>query len=222
MKTCPDCGTLKPLEEFPRNARRPDGRGRYCKGCFAERYRAHRERKVAQEGRSIKQPRVAPEGQKWCPACEIFKSLNEFGRNRSCRDGLTSYCKPCHNAKGKETRERLYGGSREYHLGRRYGLTSADVDAMIETQGGTCATCPGKPEHVDHDHETNKVRGILCFNCNQALGNVRDDPDVLHSLIAYLGRYGRPAHNPPEPVVVEMFPSRGPVVFEYDVRHHAA
>jgi hypothetical protein len=78
------------------------------------------------------------------------------------------------------------GGSRNYHLKRRYGLTSADVDAMVEAQGGTCATCPGRLEHVDHDHRTGRVCGILCSNCNQALGNARDDVTVLRNLIAYL------------------------------------
>ncbi|MDQ1699749.1 MAG: hypothetical protein QOG34_1612, partial [Frankiaceae bacterium] len=73
-----------------------------------------------------------------------------------------------------------------YHLRHRYGLTSADVDAMIEAQGGTCATCDGKPEHVDHDHATGKVRGVLCFNCNQALGNVRDNAETLTRLRSYL------------------------------------
>jgi hypothetical protein len=81
---------------------------------------------------------------------------------------------------------RLYGSTREYHLQQRYGITGAEVDAMIEAQGGTCAVCPGKPEHVDHDHKTGVVRGVLCFNCNQALGNVRDDPRVLRRLIDYL------------------------------------
>ena len=113
----------------------------------------------------------------------MAKPLEEFPRNKSGRNGLGAYCEPCHNAKGKETYTRLYGSTRDYHLRRRYGLTSADVDFMIDEQGGTCAVCSGEPEHVDHDHKTGRVRGILCFNCNQALGNVRDNPEVLQGLI---------------------------------------
>ncbi|MDQ1746247.1 MAG: hypothetical protein QOD07_510 [Frankiaceae bacterium] len=60
---------------------------------------------------------------------------------------------------------------------------------MIAAQGGSCATCDGKPEHVDHDHATGKVRGVLCFNCNQALGNVRDSVQTLTRLRSYLGRH---------------------------------
>lgn len=184
-KVCRDCGEERPLDAFPRTPRRADGRGIYCKSCFAVRYREYRERKAAASGRTIQRRRQLPPGQKWCPACESAQPIANFPRNRSARDGLAGYCKPCHNARSKATSERLYGGGREYHLRRRYGLTSADVDAMIEAQGGTCATCAGPAQHVDHDHATGKVRGVLCFNCNQALGNVRDDELTL----GRLGRY---------------------------------
>jgi hypothetical protein len=190
-KRCPDCGNDKPLDEFVTDRRRRDGRGTYCRLCFAVRYRQHRERKAAKIGRTVTPKRVTPEGQKWCPTCAAFKPTEQFPRNRANPDGLGAYCKPCHNAKGKATYERLYGSTREYHLRRRYGITGADFDAMVEAQGGTCAVCHGKPEHVDHDHATGKVRGILCFNCNQALGNVRDDVDVLQGLIDYLHRNRR-------------------------------
>ena len=136
--------------------------------------------------------RTVADGYKYCRACQTEQPVESFGRNRSAGDGLTAYCKPCHNAKGKETVARLYGSTREYHLRRRYGITSADVEAMIEAQGGTCAVCPGKPEHVDHDHKTGRVRGILCFNCNQALGNVRHDRTVLRGLISYLSETPAP------------------------------
>ena len=186
-KRCRDCGELKELDAFPRTPRRKDGRGTYCKTCYSVRARAHRERKAAKEGRVIRERRSVPAGMRFCPTCKAVKTFEEFPRNRSTRDGLAPYCKPCHNARGKASRERLYGGGREYHLRHRYGLTSAEVDAMIEAQGGTCATCPGPAQHVDHDHRTGKVRGVLCFNCNQALGNVRDDATTL----ARLGRYLR-------------------------------
>jgi hypothetical protein len=60
---------------------------------------------------------------------------------------------------------------------------------MVAAQGGTCAVCPGASEHVDHDHATGRVRGVLCFLCNQAFGNTRDDVVVLHGLITYLERH---------------------------------
>ena len=162
----------------------------YCKECFAKRYRMHRERKAASEGRVIRARQVVPDGFKYCPRCSQTLPITDFGSNRSARDGLTAYCRSCHNIVGRDTKIRLYGSTREYHLRRRYGLTSADVEAMVEAQGGVCAGCGGDPQHVDHDHGTGKVRGILCFNCNQALGNVRDDVRVLRRLISYLESHG--------------------------------
>jgi hypothetical protein len=150
------------------------------------RYRQYRKRKAAREGRVVRELRDLPPGTHFCPKCEQVKSREDFPRNRSSKDGLAAYCKPCHNQTTRETKQRLYGSTRDYHLRHRYGLTSADVDAMIEAQGGTCATCDGKPEHVDHDHATGKVRGVLCFNCNQALGNVRDNAETLTRLRSYL------------------------------------
>jgi hypothetical protein len=160
---------------------------------------------------------VTPEGQKWCPTCAAFKPVEQFPKNRANADGLGGYCKPCHNAKGKETYTRLYGSTREYHLRRRYGITRDEVDAMIEAQGGTCAACAGKPEHVDHDHRTGKVRGILCFNCNQALGNVRDNTAVLSGLLSYLRRHGLRSI-----ATVDEYSPAEHVIFEYLGHHRSA
>lgn len=124
---------------------------------------------------------------KRCPDCGEFKPLEEFPRNKRTADGAAAYCKPCHNARGRATRERLYGGSRHYHLVRRYGIGAAEVDALIAEQGGVCAICGrDDPEHVDHDHGTGAIRGVLCFNCNGGLGQFRDDPMLLARAIAYL------------------------------------
>lgn len=126
---------------------------------------------------------------KRCPDCREWKPNDEFPRNRRTKDGRHAYCKPCHNARGRETRERLYGGGRHYHLRRRYGIGAADVDAMIVAQGGRCPICGrSDPEQVDHDHVTGKVRGVLCFNCNGGLGQFRDDVEALLAAAAYLTR----------------------------------
>jgi hypothetical protein len=138
-------------------------------------------------GRTVREPLAIPDGQKWCPDCGAIKSLEDFCRNKNTSNGRATYCKACHNARAREVRERLYGGGREYHLRRRYGIGQADVDRMLAEQGGVCACCDKPdPEHVDHDHATGEVRGMLCFNCNQALGNVRDNMHTLGRLRDYL------------------------------------
>jgi len=79
------------------------------------------------------------------------------------------------------------GGSRTYHLQRRYGITAEEADEMLAAQGGTCAICEIEPAvHVDHDHVSGRVRGMLCFNCNGGLGNFRDDPLFLYAAAEYV------------------------------------
>jgi hypothetical protein len=124
---------------------------------------------------------------KVCPDCQTEKPLEEFPRNKNIKDGHHTYCKPCHNARGKETKERLHGGNRHYHLVRRYGIGADQVQAMIRTQQGMCAICRREPAvHVDHDHETGLVRGVLCFNCNGGLGQFKDDSTSLLRAVRYL------------------------------------
>jgi hypothetical protein len=70
---------------------------------------------------------------------------------------------------------------------RRYGITATQFDELLAKQGGVCAICGREnPEHVDHDHETGKVRGILCFNCNGGLGQFSDNTERLANAIEYL------------------------------------
>lgn len=128
---------------------------------------------------------------KRCPDCRQWKPSEDFPRNRRMRDGRHTYCKTCNNSRSRESRQRLHGGSRHYHLKRRYGIGADDVDRLIEEQGGVCPIC-GRPDpdHVDHDHATGEVRGILCFNCNGGLGQFGDDQDRLLAAAAYLDTAG--------------------------------
>jgi len=189
MKLCRDCGTDRPLEAFGLRRASPDGRAAYCKECFRVRHRQQREARAAREGRPLVPRRSAPPGQKWCPDCAAFYDKDDFPRNRSAADGLGAYCKPCHNRRARESRDRLHGGSRHYHLVRRYGISAAEVDALIARQGGVCAICLrhlGQSPHLDHDHATGEVRAVLCFGCNGGLGLFGDDISRLTAAITYL------------------------------------
>jgi hypothetical protein len=77
------------------------------------------------------------------------------------------------------------------HLMRKFGMTIEQYDAMLEAQGGGCFICGRPPRedislHVDHDHFTGKVRGILCFCCNNALADFQDDPELLRKAAGYV------------------------------------
>ena len=70
---------------------------------------------------------------------------------------------------------------------RNYGITRAERDAMEVKQGGRCLICgEAKKLHVDHDHETKVVRGLLCLECNTGLGKFKEDPQLFLRAIEYL------------------------------------
>ena len=82
---------------------------------------------------------------------------------------------------------------RAYDLKRKYGLTEADVAAILDIQGDGCAICrnkhPGRSGwQVDHNHKSKKVRGVLCSPCNLMLGLARDDKLILQQAVRYLNR----------------------------------
>ena len=106
--------------------------------------------------------------------------------------GSARTCRPCQNAKTRESIVRRHGTTRHYHLKRRYGIGADEVQLMLDAQKWRCLICAAgltaKTAHVDHDHATGAVRGILCFNCNIAIGQVEDDEDRLAAAMAYVAR----------------------------------
>lgn len=85
-------------------------------------------------------------------------------------------------------------GVREKAWSRRYGITREWYDTTLEKQGGCCAICQttevGRKGHthfhVDHDHHTGEVRGLLCDLCNRGLGYFKDDGLLLIQAAKYL------------------------------------
>lgn len=77
---------------------------------------------------------------------------------------------------------------------KRYGLTQETFDRILESQNGVCAICGttewGSPvkniPHVDHCHTSGKVRGLLCHQCNTAIGHLKDNPEIVMSAYNYL------------------------------------
>lgn len=86
--------------------------------------------------------------------------------------------------------ERMEQKLRQAH--RTYGLAPEAFEQMLASQGGACAICAsslgehGERSHVDHDHRTGAVRGLLCPSCNYGLGWMRDDPDRMRRAASYL------------------------------------
>ena len=103
-----------------------------------------------------------------------------------------------YNAANREKR-RLY--NQKTNLKRYYGMTLADYESLLAAQGGKCAICEREQNcslhkrlYVDHDHKTMTIRGLLCYRCNAALGQLGDCVEGLQKGINYLlraERYGR-------------------------------
>ena len=151
MKRCSKCGELKPFSGYYRaggNSR--DGLRGDCIPCDLG---AKAERHRRNPGPARERTR------KWQEA--------NADRVRANREAFVA-------SGGKRLADR------RSHLKRKYGMTIEEYDAMLEAQGGGCYICGRPPRedislHVDHAHSTGRVRGILCFRCNNALADFQED-----------------------------------------------
>ena len=98
------------------------------------------------------------------------------------------------NAYAREQRRRRPDLARNRQLKHMFGITLEQFDQMVLEQKNCCAIC-GRgfttTPHVDHDHETLKVRKLLCLACNTGLGNFKDNLIFLNKAIDYLKEYGK-------------------------------
>jgi hypothetical protein len=131
---------------------------------------------------------------KRCRDCDIEKPAAEFYRANGGRS-LFPECKVCNRV-----RSRAYQQARRTsdpdHVRRqrlsRYGVTPEQFDQMLADQGGECAICgtdvPGGRGgfHVDHNHDSGAVRGLLCHACNVGIGHLGDSTTRLEAALAYL------------------------------------
>ncbi|MFI7289165.1 endonuclease VII domain-containing protein [Streptomyces anulatus] len=149
-----------------------DGLQACCRKCSAEYYQQRQEAK----GKPVRIKAPVPREHKRRPRCGEVKPHDQRERNRSSSDGWSSCCREC----GAER-------NRISCFKRGCGLAPAEPDALIAAQRGVCRICPIAPaEHVDHCHETGRVRGVLCFSCNAALGQFKDRPDAIRRAAAYV------------------------------------
>ncbi|MER6288195.1 endonuclease VII domain-containing protein [Streptomyces sviceus] len=175
-KECRKCGRDLPPAAFARDKNRRDGLQVHCRECVAEYSAAHYRRRREAMGKPVREQVEVPDGHKLCRTCGEIKPWSEWHRNATASDGLSTRCNTCRAAQ-----------NRRDHLKRQYGLTEAERDELIASQGGVCCIClAAVPEHVDHCHKTGRVRGVLCFSCNAALGQFKDRPDAIRRAAAYV------------------------------------
>lgn len=167
-KTCWVCGGLKPLTEFYKAPGCVDGRRGDCRTCFQAAAKARK---------------------------EAHPELKEIARQRTAKwieDNQERYWAYKKAYRKTDNFKRAF---RKWHLKDKYGITPEQYEEMLERQGGGCAIC-GKPPgdialHVDHCHETGRVRGLLCFSCNAGLGQFKHDPGLLEAAMTYAAVHWR-------------------------------
>lgn len=127
----------------------------------------------------------AERSKKW----EALHPKTSEQRARSAAQERTRSTVPEHRARRAAYREENRQKASERRLVRLYGLSREALDVLLQTQGGRCAICRNELRgywHVDHDHVTERVRGLLCGGCNVGLGRFRDNPEALIAAAAYL------------------------------------
>lgn len=149
---------------------------------------------------------------KKCVRCNLYKDEAEFyGTKDGHKDNLRSWCKKCcireagiRKAQTPEKSREATRLSRIKNIEKRlvserrqnlkkYGVTPEFYDELLESQNGKCAICEssdpsgrGTRFHLDHNHETGKVRGLLCSKCNTGIGLLKDSKEIIRKALIYL------------------------------------
>ena len=114
-----------------------------------------------------------------CRHCKLDLPLHRFHKDSKKANGLYHTCRSCRS---------------KYR--RLIELSDAEYKKILESQNNQCAICGTDASqfkfllNVDHDYKTNKIRGLLCTNCNMGLGHFKDSPTNLNKAVGYLARYG--------------------------------
>jgi hypothetical protein len=182
-KVCPSCGEAKESEAFGRNRALKDGLSFYCLECNRERNNAWYRRRRRSLGKEVRDHSWVPDGFRWCPECKQAVAHEDYTRSSRTPSGFGSRCKPCHNA-----------ASSDAYFFRSYKITKHQLAQLRAAQDDRCAICGDpEPQHLDHDHETGRIRRLLCQRCNHGLGLFRDDPYLLRVAALYVTGH-RQAH----------------------------
>lgn len=126
---------------------------------------------------------------KKCKNCGEL-DINKLVIDKNRPQGVRNLCRNCRQ------KSQRGGPIKNANLKRTYGIDLKYYNEMLIIQNYCCLICNRHRSelptdlHVDHCHKTGKIRGLLCFNCNQGLGNFKDSPGLLISAFNYLNKHG--------------------------------
>ena len=198
LKICTKCGQAKTKESYYKASAMASGYSSRCIPC-AQKANAESIEKHGRAPRKDRSKFPVVDGEKQCAACLAWYPVDDFEYRKHW--GFLDRCKACREIAndeyiGKQRKSVDPVKSREYHLRSKYNLTPSDFDEMMVEQDGKCAICRCDAVdskngilHVDHDHKTGEVRGLLCNDCNITLGKFQDDVERFKSAIKYLEKF---------------------------------
>ena len=142
---------------------------------------------------------------KHCTRCKEWKDIKEFSESKENKSGRSSACMECLRAadrlRYKNDPERRLRQVKWGMLKWKFGLTKEGWHDLILAQNSRCAICLHRlnlhmkksiyTPHVDHDHGTGEIRGVLCKRCNQGIGLLQDSSRIIENAAIYLKRYGK-------------------------------
>ena len=162
-KVCAKCKVSKTFIDFYKNRSTADGYQAYCKPCKNLIDKKPRTDEVRAKDRKRYKRRIAtPEGK-----AKLFAAS-------------TRYKQSTHGKLAAWTR----------YLQKAYLIDATTYMQLLELQNGRCAICKIKPDnqrlHIDHDHKTGKIRGLLCGKCNRAIGLLNESLELFDAARKYL------------------------------------
>ena len=195
-KCCTKCSIEKPLTEFGKRKNSKDGLYNWCKKCATEasllhyrtekgretnkraaaNYKLKNEEKIKQYMEEYRKIKYTPE----------YKEQQRQKNKLRYKNNLEKY---------KQYRESRKNQIRENSLKNNFGINLEEYNNMLEKQNHCCDICGLHKSNfirhlaVDHCHSTGKIRGLLCVNCNLAIGNFRDDITLIKKAINYIQKH---------------------------------
>lgn len=182
-KVCRQCNKLLPFSEFWKDARIKDGKKSYCILCCKQSWNEKPGR--LRTGRVYVEPL-----EKFCRGCTTTLPIDLFSIRSERKNGRRARCRQCESRTHKQYSEKNPGRSRIRNLKSKYNMTEEQYFAILATQDGKCGLCEntesGRKDspwlHVDHNHITGVIRGLLCHNCNTAVGMIEKNGINLKSI----------------------------------------
>ena len=134
-----------------------------------------------------------------CNKCNEYKPASSFFKEASSKRGYRYACKECEAPRFKKYRkdnqDKVSATRLSWNRKKQYNFPPDLFNERFDEQGQVCAICKSPNAggrgafHADHDHDSSQPRGVLCHNCNVALGNFKDNLEILQSAIEYLNKY---------------------------------